>query len=58
LDIEPYLEDSAANSGRKTLQNPGTRERWSISNRFLLFDRGIVSCCEDTLFVGEKIVEI
>jgi hypothetical protein len=58
LDIEPYLEDSAAHSGRKTLQNPGTRKRWSMSNRFLLFGRGIVSCWEDTLFVGQKIVEI
>jgi hypothetical protein len=58
LHIEPHLEDSAANNGLNTLQNPGTRKRWSISNRFLLFGRGIVSCCGDTSFVGQKIIEI
>jgi hypothetical protein len=54
LDIEPHLEDSAANSGFKTLQNPGTLKSWSISNRFLLFGRGIVSCCRDICWSKDR----
>jgi len=29
-EIEPHPEDSGADSGPKTLHNPGTLKRWSI----------------------------